>query len=183
MVMCFAQKPHKIMFYNMENFFDTIDDPTKPTTKSSFPTVRSGRRGRGVLLPSRRLQTRRQRRHPRADRLAAQLAHARHRDDVGNDRRRALPLHGRALALAAGRTGGIGPKRRGQRRSDSVDPPASWRWATSTNDRRSIRSPSGRQGQDQGVAAGRFLHTASPTCKAGLGTLAYRDAGISSTIS
>ena len=27
MVMCFAQKPHKIMFYNMENFFDTIDDP------------------------------------------------------------------------------------------------------------------------------------------------------------
>ena len=26
-VMCFAQKPHKIMFYNMENFFDTIDDP------------------------------------------------------------------------------------------------------------------------------------------------------------
>ena len=27
MVMCFAQKPHKIMFYNMENFFDTIVDP------------------------------------------------------------------------------------------------------------------------------------------------------------
>lgn len=27
MAMCFAQKPHKIMFYNMENFFDTIDDP------------------------------------------------------------------------------------------------------------------------------------------------------------
>lgn len=24
---CFAQKPHKIMFYNMENFFDTINDP------------------------------------------------------------------------------------------------------------------------------------------------------------
>jgi hypothetical protein len=28
MVMCFAQRPYKIMFYNMENFFDTIDDPT-----------------------------------------------------------------------------------------------------------------------------------------------------------
>lgn len=27
MAMCFAQKPHKIMFYNMENFFDTINDP------------------------------------------------------------------------------------------------------------------------------------------------------------
>lgn len=27
MALCFAQKPHKIMFYNMENFFDTINDP------------------------------------------------------------------------------------------------------------------------------------------------------------
>ena len=27
MAMCFARKPYKIMFYNMENFFDTIDDP------------------------------------------------------------------------------------------------------------------------------------------------------------
>ena len=27
LAVCFAQKPHKIMFYNMENFFDTINDP------------------------------------------------------------------------------------------------------------------------------------------------------------
>lgn len=27
MAMCFARRPYKIMFYNMENFFDTIDDP------------------------------------------------------------------------------------------------------------------------------------------------------------
>ena len=26
-VMCFAQKPCKVMFYNLENFFDTINDP------------------------------------------------------------------------------------------------------------------------------------------------------------
>lgn len=26
-VMCFAQKPYKVMFYNLENFFDTINDP------------------------------------------------------------------------------------------------------------------------------------------------------------
>ena len=25
--MCFAQKPCKVMFYNLENFFDTINDP------------------------------------------------------------------------------------------------------------------------------------------------------------
>ena len=25
--MCFAQKPCKVMFYNLENFFDTIIDP------------------------------------------------------------------------------------------------------------------------------------------------------------
>ena len=23
----FAQKPHKVVFYNVENFFDTINDP------------------------------------------------------------------------------------------------------------------------------------------------------------
>ena len=26
-VACFAQKPYKVMFYNLENFFDTINDP------------------------------------------------------------------------------------------------------------------------------------------------------------
>lgn len=26
-VVCFAQKPYKVMFYNIENFFDTINDP------------------------------------------------------------------------------------------------------------------------------------------------------------
>ena len=26
-VVCFAQKPYKVMFYNLENFFDTINDP------------------------------------------------------------------------------------------------------------------------------------------------------------
>lgn len=26
-VFCFAQKPYKVVFYNVENFFDTIDDP------------------------------------------------------------------------------------------------------------------------------------------------------------
>src|SRR5574344_1234300 len=26
-VMCFAQKPYKVVFYNLENFFDTINDP------------------------------------------------------------------------------------------------------------------------------------------------------------
>ncbi len=26
-VMCFAQKPYKVVFYNIENFFDTINDP------------------------------------------------------------------------------------------------------------------------------------------------------------
>ena len=26
-VECFAQKPYKVMFYNLENFFDTINDP------------------------------------------------------------------------------------------------------------------------------------------------------------
>lgn len=26
-VMCFAQKPHKVVFYNFENLFDTINDP------------------------------------------------------------------------------------------------------------------------------------------------------------
>ena len=25
-VACFAQKPYKVMFYNLENFFDTIND-------------------------------------------------------------------------------------------------------------------------------------------------------------
>lgn len=24
---CFAQKPYKVVFYNLENFFDTINDP------------------------------------------------------------------------------------------------------------------------------------------------------------
>ena len=42
MVMCFAQKPHKIMFYNMENFFDTIDDPETNDEEVPSPTVRSG---------------------------------------------------------------------------------------------------------------------------------------------
>lgn len=27
MAVCFAQKPYKVMFYNLENFFDTINDP------------------------------------------------------------------------------------------------------------------------------------------------------------
>ena len=27
MVLSFAQKPHKVMFWNIENFFDTINDP------------------------------------------------------------------------------------------------------------------------------------------------------------
>ena len=131
--------------------------------------ARPARRGRGVPLPSGCLQTRRQRRHPRADRLAAQLAHARHRDDVGNDRRRALPLHGRALALAAGRAGGIGLQAQRRGRPDACDrrlgaqsqPRHQDRGhgrLQRRSDRRERRSPSGRQGQDQGVAAGRFLH-------------------------
>ena len=41
MVMCFAQKPHKIMFYNMENFFDTIDDP-ETNDEEFLPDMRSG---------------------------------------------------------------------------------------------------------------------------------------------
>ena len=24
---CFGQKPYKVVFYNLENFFDTINDP------------------------------------------------------------------------------------------------------------------------------------------------------------
>ena len=27
LAVCFAQKPYKVMFYNVENFFDTINDP------------------------------------------------------------------------------------------------------------------------------------------------------------
>ena len=26
---CFAQKPHMVVFYNLENLFDTINDPDK----------------------------------------------------------------------------------------------------------------------------------------------------------
>lgn len=52
-VACFAQKPYKVMFYNLENFFDTINDPevlddeftpkgpnsgTRPSTTASWAT-------------------------------------------------------------------------------------------------------------------------------------------------
>ena len=29
LVACFAQKPYKVVFYNFENLFDTLDDPDK----------------------------------------------------------------------------------------------------------------------------------------------------------
>ena len=28
-ISCFAQKPHMVVFYNLENLFDTINDPDK----------------------------------------------------------------------------------------------------------------------------------------------------------
>ena len=51
----------------------------------------AARRGRGVLVPPGRIQARRERRHSGQDPVAAQLAHARYRDDVGNHRRRTVP--------------------------------------------------------------------------------------------
>ena len=39
-VMCFAQKPCKVMFYNLENFFDTINDPEAVSyTHLTLPTI------------------------------------------------------------------------------------------------------------------------------------------------
>ena len=29
MLVAFAQKPYKVVFYNLENLFDTINDPNK----------------------------------------------------------------------------------------------------------------------------------------------------------
>ena len=29
LITCFAQKPHMVVFYNLENLFDTINDPDK----------------------------------------------------------------------------------------------------------------------------------------------------------
>ena len=40
-VACFAQKPYKVVFYNFENLFDTINDPGVKT-RSLRPTVPSG---------------------------------------------------------------------------------------------------------------------------------------------
>ena len=143
----FAQKPYKVVFYNFENLFDTIDDPgvndteftpegpkkwnaykyakkignlervlfdiasadgdfpivigvsevenrsvmedviaTPKLSKGNYRIARSPRYRRGFLLPSRRLQTRRQRSHSVPDARHARFPYARFRDDVGHDR-------------------------------------------------------------------------------------------------
>ena len=92
-----------------------------------------------------------------------------HRDDVGNDRRRALPLHGRALALAVGGQAASAFKRNAaadQMRAiaDSVlkvNPATKIVAMGDFNDdpdRRERRSPSGRQAKIKEFAAGDFLH-------------------------
>ena len=40
---CFAQKPYKVVFYNLENFFDTINDPeVQSTTNSRRKDLKNG---------------------------------------------------------------------------------------------------------------------------------------------
>ena len=240
------------MFYNMENFFDTIDDPNQrrrvPSRRCeaveygqvrqetphmervlfdiaaidrNYPAVIgvSEIENRSILediastrklLPARYaichydspdlrgvdvaflyrpdvFKTRRQRRHPRADRLAAQLAHARHRDDVGNDRRRALPLHGRALALALGGQAASAFKRNAaadQMRAiaDSVlkvNPATKIVAMGDFNDDptdESVEVHLGAKAKIKELQPGDFYTPFADMLKAGLGTLAYRDA-------
>ena len=43
-VACFAQKPYKVMFYNLENFFDTIDDEFTPEGPKQWNSAKYNRK-------------------------------------------------------------------------------------------------------------------------------------------
>lgn len=148
--------------------------------------ARCPRRGRGVLLPSRRVQARGQRPDSVYDGEPAEFPHARRGDDVGDDRRGTVLFHGGPLAFAPGGKEASAPKRERaaeimRHAADSVlaiNPATKVVMMGDFNDDatdKSITEVLGAEGNIRKLQPGGYYNPFIDMLKAGIGSLAYRD--------